>query len=152
MAADTLPSEYLDNYRPLLLPPQELLLRSPHPSHLSHPSHLPQPPTNSQSRKGPRVTFQDPSSSPLKSPLCSRHTERQPAGEEWAALKNLSLLLLDISLQRKLSMDLSPVAVWMWQTKCLSSLLKMLNLKCNCCSVDDSPLVVQCLYFNWRLF
>ena len=76
MAADTLPSEYLDNYRPLLLPPQELLLRSP------HPSHLPQPPTNSQSRKGPRVTFQDPSSSPLKSPLCSRHTERQPAGEE----------------------------------------------------------------------
>ena len=71
MTADTLPVEYLDNYHPLLLPPQELLLRSPQPP--ANPSTI--------TRKGPRVTFQDTSSPPLKSPLCSRHKESQSAGE-----------------------------------------------------------------------
>ena len=96
MTVDTLPVEYLDNYHPLLLPHQELLLRSPHLPHLPHPPLM----TSTNSRKGPRVTFQDTSSPPLKSPLCSRHQERQPSGEESNICSAELYNLVDISLQQ----------------------------------------------------
>ena len=110
---------------------------------------IPQPSPPTPAGRGPGWPSSPPPVPPWSLP-CAPDTKRASQQVSSPALENL---ILEISLQQKLAMDLSPVVAAMWQTKCLYSLLKMWNLNCNWADADaGSPLVVKCLYLNWRLF